>query len=286
MCERGEHAPRASAAWQNPRKSPARGFYAAFTRTRPGLPTLRGVKDSRSDNKAGGREPRVAILVVEDETAIARGLCDVLAYHGWTPTCVGTGDDGLREGLCGSYDLVLLDVMLPGRSGFDVCEELRAAQPRLPILMLTARGAEEDVLRGFRAGSDDYVTKPFSVAELVARVEALLRRAGKLARDATAPFRFGGWEVDPARLEARRGSETIALTRRELDLMALLARERGRIVSRRTLLQEVWGMGAPERVETRTVDMHVAKLRKKLGPEAAGLVETVRGEGYRLGEGA
>jgi two-component system response regulator RegX3 len=220
--------------------------------------------------------------VVEDEAAIARGLCDVLAYHGFTPQSVGTGEDGLRAGLSGAHDLVLLDVMLPGRSGFDVCEELRAALPHLPILMLTARGAEEDVLRGFRAGADDYVTKPFSVAELVARVEALLRRAGRLAPDAARPFTFAGWQVDPERLEARRGETLLSLTRRELEMMALLARERGRIVSRRRLLSEVWGMGAPERVETRTVDMHVAKLRKKLGEETARLVETVRGEGYRL----
>jgi DNA-binding response OmpR family regulator len=228
----------------------------------------------------------VSILVVEDEIAIARGLCDVLAFRGWTPERVGSGEEGLRQGLSGSYDLVLLDVMLPGKNGFDVCEELRASQPRLPILMLTARGAEDDVLRGFRAGADDYVTKPFSVAELVARVEALLRRAGKLAADALGPFAFGRWQVEPERLEARCDGEAIALTRRELQMMALLVRERGRIVSRRTLLHEVWGMGAPERVETRTVDMHVAKLRKKLGEETARLVETVRGEGYRLGGGA
>jgi two-component system response regulator RegX3 len=235
--------------------------------------------------RRNGTKP-VSVLVVEDELPIARGLCDVLAFHGFTPERVGSGEEGLRQGLTGGFDLVLLDVMLPGKNGFDVCEELRASLPRLPILMLTARGAEDDVLRGFRAGADDYVTKPFSVAELVARVEALLRRAGKLAADTLAPFAFGRWQVDPERLEARcDGEAPIALTRRELQMMALLVRERGRIVSRRTLLHEVWGMGAPERVETRTVDMHVAKLRKKLGEETARLVETVRGEGYRLAGG-
>ena len=125
-------------------------------------------------------EPKAAILVVEDELAIQRGLCDVLAFHGYQPTGVGTGEEGLRQGRSGQFELVILDIMLPGINGFDVCEQLRAELPRLPILMLTARGAEDDVLRGFRSGSDDYVTKPFSISELLARVEALLRRSGKL----------------------------------------------------------------------------------------------------------
>jgi DNA-binding response OmpR family regulator len=225
--------------------------------------------------------PRFRVLVVEDEPAIARGLCDVLAFHGFEPNAAADGAEGLRAGLHGDCDLVVLDVMLPLRSGFDVCAELRAARPRLPILMLTARGAEEDVLRGFRAGADDYVTKPFSLAELVARVEALLRRAGRLPAAPQEPFDLGGLRVDPERLQAEGAGGPVELTRREVDLLALLVRERGRIVSRRTLLQEVWGFENAERVETRTVDMHVAKLRKKLG-EARALIETVRGEGYRL----
>lgn len=223
------------------------------------------------------------ILVVEDELAIQRGLCDVLAYRGYAPTGVANGEDGLREGLAGGFDLVLLDVMLPGRSGFDVCTALRSHDPRLPILMLTARGAEEDVLRGFRCGSDDYVTKPFSVAELMARVEALLRRSERGEPRAVAePFAFGDWQIDPERLAASNGGDPIELSRREIEILALLAGERGRIVSRRRLLSDVWGMGSPERIETRTVDMHIAKLRKKLGAEGPRLIETVRGEGYRL----
>jgi len=225
-------------------------------------------------------KPRFRILVVEDEVAIARGVCDVLAFHGYEPSGAEDGENGLREGLHGGHDLVVLDVMLPRRSGFDVCAELRAARPRLPILMLTARGAEEDVLRGFRAGADDYVTKPFSVAELVARVEALLRRAGRLPAAAPAPFALGELRIDPAQRVAECQGERVELTRREVDLLALFARERGRIVSRRMLLQEVWGFEHAERVETRTVDMHIAKLRKKLG-EGRALIETVRGEGYR-----
>ena len=124
---------------------------------------------------------KLPILVVEDEAAIRSGLCDVLAYHGHAPDGVESGEDGLRRALATPYALVLLDVMLPGKSGFEVCRELRAARPAQAILMLTARGSEADVLEGFRCGADDYLTKPFSVAELVARVEALLRRAGASA---------------------------------------------------------------------------------------------------------
>jgi DNA-binding response OmpR family regulator len=222
------------------------------------------------------------ILVVEDELAIQRGLCDVLAYRGYAPTGVADGEAGLREGLNGGFDLVVLDVMLPGRNGFEICAALRAHDPKLPILMLTARGAEEDVLNGFRCGSDDYVTKPFSVAELLARIEALLRRAQRVEPAAVAPFAFGGWQVEPERLGATRDGARIELSRREIAILALLARDRGRIVSRRTLLADVWGMTAPDRVETRTVDMHIAKLRKKLGGDGHDLIETVRGEGYRL----
>ena len=226
-------------------------------------------------------DSKAAILVVEDELAIQRGLCDVLAFHGYQPTGVETGEDGLREGRTGRYELVILDVMLPGVNGFDVCQQLRAELPRLPILMLTALGAEDDVLRGFRCGSDDYVTKPFSISELLARVEALLRRAGKLELPVEEAFEMGEWQVDAAERIARQGETAIDLSRREVEMLALFARERGRIVSRRTLLAEVWGFDSPERIETRTVDMHIAKLRKKLG-EARELIETVRGEGYRF----
>jgi len=227
--------------------------------------------------------PRPRILVVEDEPAIQRGLCDVLAYHGYEPVAATSGDEGLRLGLAGGFDLVVLDLMLPGVGGFDVCRALRAHDPRLPILMLTARGAEEDVLEGFRCGSDDYVTKPFSVSQVVARVDALLRRAGRgEPAAAAAPFPFGGWRIEPARLAAERDGAAIELSRRELEILALLVRERGRIVGRRRLLAEVWGFPAPERIETRTVDMHIAKLRKKLGEDGRRLIETVRGEGYRL----
>jgi DNA-binding response OmpR family regulator len=227
--------------------------------------------------------PRPAVLVVEDEESIRRGLCDVLAFHGHAPEGVERGDEGLRRALTNQHALVILDVMLPGMNGFDICREIRTQLPRIPILMLTARGAEPDVLEGFRAGADDYVTKPFSVAELMARVDALLRRSGALPEEADEqPFCFGDWRVEPSALRAHRGSRSVELTRREASLLALFAREAGRILSRRRLLREIWGFGDPERIETRTVDMHVAKLRKKLDAVGDALIETVRGEGYRF----
>ena len=227
---------------------------------------------------------KLRILVVEDEEAIQRGLCDVLAYNGYSPAGKASGEEGLREALSNQYAVVILDLMLPGMSGFDVCEAIREKLPYQPVLMLTARGSEDDILRGFECGCDDYVTKPFSISELLARVEALLRRSGKLPRSEQQTFCFGDWKVDPAGLRAERGETTLDLSQREMAMLALFEREKGRIVSRRMLLQEVWGFASPDQIETRTVDMHVAKLRKKLGIKGDGVIETVRGAGYRLNQ--
>jgi two-component system response regulator RegX3 len=226
-----------------------------------------------------------AILVVEDEEAIRRGLCDVLAYQGYAPHGVESGDEGLREALTNAYDLVVLDLMLPGLSGFDVCEAVRAELPEQPILMLTARGSEDDVLAGFARGADDYVTKPFSVSELVARVRALLRRSGGVRVDEQPPFDFGGWRVEPASGRAHTGDESCELSPRELAILALFVREAGRIVSRRMLLHEIWGFSNPEKIETRTVDMQIGKLRRKLDRGEDSAIETVRGAGYRYSGG-
>ena len=220
---------------------------------------------------------RARILVVEDEAPIRRGLCDVLAYHGHAPTPVATGTEGLQEALSGAYDLLILDVMLPGVDGLTICERAREAHPAQAILMLTARGGEGDVLEGFRRGADDYVAKPFSVAQVVARVTALLRRSGIQER-----FSVGGVPVDTERLTA--GAEAqVALSRRDVELLSYLGKTPGRAVSREELLREVWGYAITRGVETRCVDMHIAKLRKKLAPVAAGtVIETVRGAGYRV----
>ncbi len=222
-----------------------------------------------------------SILVIEDEAAIRDGICDVLAFKGYAPVGVERGDDGLTEALTGKHALCIVDVMLPGVDGFTICEEVRAARPGQPLLMLTAKGSEEDVLRGFAAGADDYVTKPFSVAQLMARVQALLRRAGAAQ---AARFLAGDLQIDSARLTAARGESSVDLTGRDVEILALLAREPGRVVSRTELLRDVWGYARAEALETRCVDMHIAKLRKKLSGVAGGddPIETVRGAGYRL----
>ena len=224
-------------------------------------------------------EGKLRVLVVEDETSIRVGLSDVLSFRGFAVSALGDGAAALERAQREEFDLIVLDVMLPGLDGFSVCERLRKAGKQLPILMLTAKGSEEDILRGFELGADDYVTKPFSVRELLARVQALLKRA---QRGRSERFFAGPFEIEPARSVARHAGEEVELSARELRILQLLAADAGRIVSRRTLLREAWEMNNPENVETRTVDVHIAKLRKKLGPHADGLIETVRSQGYRL----
>lgn len=235
-----------------------------------------------------------AILVVEDEAPIRAGICDLLAYHGHQPKGVGDGEQGLAEALSGRYALVILDVMLPGRDGFSICEALRAARPGQAIMMLTARGREQDVLRGFECGCDDYVPKPFSLSVLRARIEALLRRAASPASDAAGSgqvqaqiLRVGALELDLDNLRARIGEREVELSSRDLEVLEYLARERHRVVPRIDLLRAVWGYERAEKLETRCVDMHVVKLRRRLATLHPGLdspIETVRGVGYRLRE--
>lgn len=225
-------------------------------------------------------DAKLPVLVVEDERAIRVGLCDVLAFRGYQPFGVDNGEDGLREALTGRYALLVIDVMLPGVDGFTICREARARWPRQAILLLTARGTESDVLEGFRAGCDDYVSKPFSLAQLLARVDALLRRS---AAALPTELRLGLVTVDGDALRARAGDSSVDLSRRDVDVLVHLAQAGERAVSREELLTRVWGYQRVDAVETRAVDMHVVKLRKKLaaiGAEA--LVETVRGAGYRL----
>ena len=217
------------------------------------------------------------VLVVEDEKSIREGLRDVLTFHGYDVEVVESGEAGLESILRGRFELVLLDVMLPGLNGFDVCRQVRESGASVAILMLTAKGSEDDIVEGLSCGADDYVTKPFSIRELTARVEALVRRTSARSEKS---FRFGEWTVEPATLQATRGGESCELTPRELDLINLFVSEKGRVVSRRVLLKEVWEMAKVDEVETRTVDMHIAKLRKKLDPDGR-LILTVRGAGYR-----
>lgn len=223
---------------------------------------------------------RRTILVVEDEPAIRRGLCDLLAFHGHAPTPAEDGAKAQRLMLSQPWDLVILDVMLPHVDGVTLCRELREARSGQAILMLTAKGSEADILAGFEAGCDDYVAKPFSLPQLVARVGALLRRANP----ASARLVLGPVRIDPDQLVATVGEDETELSPRDVEVLTHLWTHRERVVDRKELLLEVWDFARVDRVETRAVDMHIAKLRKKLAAVAGELeiIETVRGAGYRL----
>ncbi len=221
------------------------------------------------------------ILVIEDDPALLRGLMDVLVFNGYGVRGAADGRDGLQAALERPADLVLLDLMLPGLDGLAVCRALRARRPNQAVIMITARGAEDDIVAGFKAGADDYIPKPFSLRELMVRVEAVLRRAGKTAGGESV--QLGGIRFDAQQLTAEAGGRTVEITRREMDLVAYFHRHAGRIVTRGELLTEVWHY-ADAAIETRTVDIHMLKLRRKIA-ELAGeerLIATVRGEGYRL----
>jgi DNA-binding response OmpR family regulator len=176
------------------------------------------------------------------------------------------------------FALIVLDIMLPELDGYSVCEQLRQSGNDVPVLMLTAKGSEEDILRGFEAGADDYVTKPFSLRELLARIEAMLRRSG---HKVVSEFRAGPLSIDVDKSRALGASMEVELSAKEIGMLRLLVEDPGRIVSRRAMLRHVWGMNNVEQVETRTVDVHMAKLRKKLGQVGIDYLETVRGQGYR-----
>lgn len=218
------------------------------------------------------------ILVVEDEQSIGQGLCDVLTFRGHEVTWAQDGAEAQKLGKEKTFDLVLLDIMLPFVDGFTVCGELRNAGVKSGVIMLTAKGSEDDILRGFEAGADDYVTKPFSLRLLLARIEAVL---GRSLPEVDQPFVAGSLSVDPSRARATCGENAIDLSAREIAILRILSQESGRIVSRRVLLRDVWEMHNVDAVETRTVDVHVAKLRKKISSLSTDSIDSVRGQGYR-----
>lgn len=226
------------------------------------------------------RKPR--ILVVEDEVAIRKGLLDVFVFHGYEVDGVDNGVDGLDKALSGQFDLILLDVMLPGINGFDVCNRIRAADRDLAIIMLTAKTNDEDIIQGLTLGADDYVAKPFSVAQLVLRVEAVLRRTGADQKDSISLT--GGFEIDCTNLSGQFGEVEVIFTRREIEILQYLDQHSDRPVSRDELLTKVWGYAKNLDLETRTVDIHIAKLRRKIEPDPAipQHLVTIRGAGYRL----
>jgi DNA-binding response OmpR family regulator len=219
------------------------------------------------------------ILLVEDEQNIASLLKLYLGGEGFEVAWVSDGARALDEAERLEPALVLLDVMLPGMDGFEICRRLRA-RSRTPIIMLTARDQEVDRVVGLELGADDYVTKPFSPRELVARVKAVLRRTQESEPAPPKPemLALGPVVVVPARRETRAGDRVVELTAKEFDLLAFLLRSPGIVFSRDLLLEKVWGYDRP--VDTRTVDSHVRTLRAKLG-EAAGIVKTLRGVGYK-----
>jgi len=241
-------------------------------------------QDGRPAKLLRSMQRKIRILVVEDEAAIRAGLLDLLVFHGYEPEGVADGGAGLQKALDGTFDLVLLDVMLPGMNGFDVCNGIRDRDRDLPIIMLTAKNDDADIIQGLSLGADDYVAKPFSVTQLVLRVQAVLRRS-RIGIEREELLRLGDEvEIDLRNRSGRRGDETLTFTRREIEILQYLDAHGERPVSREELLAKVWGYAKDLGIETRTVDIHVAKLRRKLerDPAVPRYLVTVRGAGYRL----
>jgi len=219
------------------------------------------------------------LLVVEDEAGIAFALEADLRAEGYEVVVATTGDEAMRAVGAGSIDLVLLDVMLPGKDGFEVCRDMRRSGFRAPIVMLTAKSQEAEKVMGLELGADDYITKPFSPRELRARVKAALRRAAPESPDV---FRFGNTEVDFARCEVRRGHDTIDLSALEFKLLTAFVRSRGRVLTREQLLDAAWGRDVS--LNDRVVDNHIVSLRRKIepDPERPQFLVNIRGLGYRF----
>jgi len=222
-------------------------------------------------------------LVVEDDPDIVELVSLYLTRDGWTVDAVGDGRSALQRLRAGGYELVVLDLQLPGLDGLSVCSEIRrdAATRSLPVVVITARGDEADRIVGLELGADDYLVKPFSPRELVARVRALFRRMERRAQDDQAVLGFRGLQVDRERHQVRWQERTVRLTAKEFGLLVALLEARGRVLTRRSLLEDVWGYSYAE--GTRTVDVHVRRLREKL-PQLAPFIRTVKSVGYRLSE--
>lgn len=223
------------------------------------------------------------ILLIEDDGAIRRGMADALRFGGYEPVEAADGEKGLVA--AAHCDLVLLDVMLPGRDGFSILGELRCVRPELPVIMVTARGMAEDRIGGLKLGADDYVVKPFSLDELLARVQAVLRRSpGRAPR--LGEVSVAGRLIDFDRSEVRFPDGTsCGLSEKESAVLRYLVAHRDRVVSRDEILQRVWGID-PRGLQTRTVDMHVARIRDRLGDDQDDpkVIITVRARGYRIGD--
>jgi two-component system response regulator RegX3 len=221
---------------------------------------------------------------VEDEEAIRSGLIDVFVFHGYDVDSADNGPDGLQKARTGKFDLILLDIMLPGMDGYEICNEIRAKDRNQPIIMLTAKTSDEEIIQGLQLGADDYVAKPFSIQQLVLRVEAVLRRSKIGIEHAKVIKLTKNVQIDTETLTGQNGAEPLTFTKREIEILSYLAANSGRPVPREELLTKVWGYARSLEIETRTVDIHIAKLRRKIeanAKEPEHLI-TVRGAGYRL----
>ena len=221
------------------------------------------------------------ILLIEDEESMRALLGDRLRNEGYAVEYGNDGTEGLEKATSAAFDLIILDLMLPGMNGLDVCRRIRLAGMATPILILTARGQIEDKVSGLKIGADDYVTKPFEVREILARIEALLRRANS-AEPHAAVYQFGRVRIDLLGTEVTLSGSSVNLSAREFQLLRYLVVHRGKTISREELLKQVWGYSAD--AYTRTVDVHIASLRTKLGadPERSNFIQTVKGIGYKF----
>ena len=221
------------------------------------------------------------ILVIEDDPAIRQGMIDSLQFEGYETLEAVNGDSGLDLAQHSDCDLILLDLILPGRGGLEILKEVRVHRPTLPVIILTARGEESDRVEGLRLGADDYVVKPFSIKELIARIKAVLRRSPERPSDIST-LEIPGGLADLARCEVRfENGDRHELSEREGELLSYLARNAGRAISREEILTRVWHLD-PNGIETRTIDMHIARLREKLHDNSSSpkILLTVRGKGY------
>ncbi len=227
--------------------------------------------------------PQRKVLIVEDDASIREALQEAITADGHAAVVAPDGLQAVKLFAPGSFDLVLLDLMLPGLNGYDVCRKIREQDRRVPVIMLTAKGEEIDKVLGLELGADDYVTKPFGLREIIARVHAAFRRLDQMAPAAAAlgdSFEFGEATIDRKRFTAKRGRTTHELTARELKLLEVFHSKKGEVLSRDQLLNEVWGIDYLG--TTRTLDQHVAQVRKKVGDDgSAKLIKTVHGVGYQ-----
>jgi len=215
--------------------------------------------------------------------AIAEGLVDLCEFKGFAAHHVQDGISGLEQALSGQFDLVVLDLMLPGMDGFTVCNKIREKDRELPIIILSAKTADSDIIEGLKLGADDYIPKPFSVGTLFARIEAVLRRS-RLSVESDDKLAIGQLRVNFREYTGTRGKEELVFTRKEIEILEYLWNNRTRAIPRSELLNKVWGYENAESVDTRTVDIHITKLRKKIeeDPSRPRLLVTLRGEGYQL----